>query len=371
MFSISHCPTLVNTKMSQTHTLPPTEALKTPARVPKRAHADVESGDDSDSDVGVDDLMFLLEEVDEKSEQKAKHSNPISDSPSAISLSLNSAAAPNSAPTPAPVSTTAITEANHRQRAPTSVKMENFDSRGGVWIQYRDGTAFGKYPIVRVARSMFQFEYVLAILYIKNSEREVPMPKFLNNAQVSDHVKMQAIHPVSQNKYWIRTSSLDDGRIKFKKKTWALGKKNLAFVNSDTVKFHIVVVPFHKGELKYHLAESTPEFEVRSKEQQNVTRSRQGVTSSGARPRKRRRTAESEAKRIALESVRSDIASQHKDIANKQRLKQKNDATLEHLLELTSFSSDPNVQAIHGLIGRHISLQKKQATSAHNSVVAL
>ena len=283
-----------------------------PSAVLKEPEGVYESDSDCESDSGIDNLMYLLDGPAEESQKKMKHSQ--------LSVTTNKCSDPPQSVVDPPqhvADVSEITESNHREKAPNTVKIENFDSRDGIWIQFRDGTAFGKYPTIVVPSNMCQYEQVLAILYTKNSDKEVQVPKFLHNAQVSDHVKMQATHPVSANKYWVKPSSLSEGRIIFKKKTWALGKKIKAFVSSGAVKFHFILVPFHNGKLRYDKAESTPDFEVRSKEQQNVTRARQGLINTVPRPRKRRRTAESEAKRIALESVRSDIASQHKENAKK------------------------------------------------------
>ena len=345
------------------HHAPPAHTA-VPGNVPKHARASSESADDSDSDDDVEDLMFLLDDAPPKVQKKVNNSEGAS-----------SSAAMVSSPAPATVkmdnesegASSSSSAAMVSSPAPATVKVENFDSRNGVWIQFRDGTAFGKYPTILVPQSMMQYDVILVSLVLKNSTREIPMPKFFDNTQVSDHVKMCASHLVSKNKYWVRPASLDTGRIVFKKKTWALGKTVKTFVNSDTVKFHMVLVPFHKGELKYDLAESTPDFEVRSKEQGTVTRARQGLTGAAARPRKRRRTAESEAKRIALESVRSDIASQHNDIAKKHRTKQDNDERLRHILELTLDSTEAEVMAIHNLVRRYLTLQGKQTSSSYNS----
>ena len=316
-------------------------------------HSEYES--DSECDENIADLMFLLDECEKKSEKKVKKN---------VNQNVNSS---ESQPQASSSATHIINETNYREKAPNTVQLQNFDSRDGVWVQFRDGTAFGAYPTIVVPQSMHQYEHVLAILHMKESDREVQVPKFLKNNLVSDHVKMQAIHPVSTNKYWVRPSSLLDGKIVFKKKTWALGRNLEAFVSSNVVKFHFIIVPFHNGVLKYELAESTPEFEVRSKEQQNVTRARQGLINTVQRPRKRRRTAESEARRIALEGIRSDIASKHKEIAENKKIKEENDTRLQHILELTSFSSDPEVMAIHNTVKRHIEMQRKRATSSHNN----
>ena len=47
-------------------------------------------------------------------------------------------------------------------------------------------------------------------------------------------------------------------------------------------------------------------------------------------------------------------------------MKKDNDARLLHILELTSYSNEPEVVAMHQSVQRHLALQEKREASSYN-----
>jgi len=133
------------------------------------------------------------------------------------------------------------------------------------------------------------------------SSSRVPAPHFVSDEMKATHREIANKYPIGNHELWVRTSELDNGIVRFKKRDWELSRGFRKVTGVRWPRFIITVTAITSNGSE--LTSISKDFEVRSKEQSNKARAARGLSE----PARRRRTPETEARAAKLRAIQSEI----------------------------------------------------------------
>lgn len=212
---------------------------------------------------------------------------------------------------------TDISTPSTRSDFPENVLLRHFSVNENGPANFRDATVLGEHTTIQLPLCLLKSERCKIGIYLNHEvpltlSSTVPAPHFVSDEMKATHRELSDEYPIGNNELWVRSSELDNGIVRFKKRDWELSRGFRKVTGVRWPRFLITVTAFAgSDELRTSISK---DFEVRSKEQSNKARAARGLSE----PTRRRRTPETEARAAKLRAIQSEIIAIRGEIASEK-----------------------------------------------------
>ena len=245
----------------------------------------------------------------------------------------------------------AISSLSVRSNFPENVLLCHFGVNENGLANFRDATVLGEHTTIKIPQCLRGGVRCKIGIYLNH---EVPLtsstmvlaPQFVSDELKATHRELSNKYPIGSHELWVRTSELDNGLVRFKKRGWELSRGFRKVTGTRWPRFIITVTTFTTDGRE--LTSISKDFEVRSKEQSNKARASRGM----AEPARRRRTPETEARAAKLRAIQSEIIVLRGEITS-ERAKNDDYRTRFRFMESMTVN-DKKVLHIHRILKNRI-----------------